>query len=222
MDPTDRRVRRGRLHGSSAGSTGRSRAASGTLVGGLLGARPHADSLGGGLALGGSKPSGFDVLRSSLAGALGTDSNLDDVLLAFAVDRALVPPAAGLAWHISWPNPARRLASPRPVAPTGASYVVLDHGTLPTGATLRVNATWEDYGRMKWEVVKLDPGGRAMAVLPMTSPPLATTAALTVELLDGVDRILIVGANVGSTEHPFDPAQGWWEPHGWLLTVDGS
>ena len=45
---------------------------------------------------------------------------------------------------------------------------------------------------------------------------------MTLEPLDGVDRVVVVGVNVGSTEHPFQPNQGWWEPHGWLLTIEGQ
>ena len=168
------------------------------------------------------KPTGFDVLRSSLAGAFGTDSDLDDLFEQFGIARALVRPAAHLAWHVDWPTRPRRLASPLPVSPTGASYVMIDHTGAPPGASLRVEASWEDFGRMRWSVIKLDAAGRPIAVLPMTSTRLATTAALTVELIDDVDRFIVVGVNVGSTEHPFDPNQGWWEPHGWLLTLQGG
>jgi hypothetical protein len=45
---------------------------------------------------------------------------------------------------------------------------------------------------------------------------------MTVEGLDGVDHLLIVVQNLGSTEHAFDPDQGEWEPHGWLLTLEGQ
>jgi hypothetical protein len=166
-----------------------------------------------------ARPSGFDVLGSSLAGVLGTDSNLDDVFLHFGIDRGLATPPARVAWHVPWPARARRLASPVAVAPSGTSYILVDHAGAPAGASLRVEAMWEDYGRMKWAVVKLDAAGRPLAVLPITSPPRATSTALTVELIDAVDRFLIVGVNVGSTEHPFDPGQGWWEPHGWVLTL---
>jgi len=70
--------------------------------------------------------------------------------------------------------------------------------------------------------VKLDAQGNDLADIPVTSVPLGTSASMTIELLDGVDRVVVVGANVGSTEHPFEPNQGWWEPHGWLLTVEGE
>ena len=168
------------------------------------------------------KPTGFDVLKTSLAGAFGTDSNLDDVFDQFGIARALARPAAHLAWHVDWPARPRRLASPQPVSPTGASYVMVDHAGAPQGASLRVEASWEDFGRMRWSVIKLDGGGRLIAVLPMTSTRLATTAAVTVELIDEVDRFIVVGVDVGSTEHPFDPNQGWWEPHGWILTLQAG
>lgn len=164
-------------------------------------------------------PTGFDVLRTSLKGALGTDSTLDDALLDFAIDRGLAWPPVRLAWHVPWPEHPRRFASPVPVAPTGASYVLVDRAGAPAGASLRVEATWEDYGRMRWAVVKVDAAGRPRAILPIGSTRLATHAALTVEIVDDADRILVVGANVGSTEAPFDPNQGGWEPHGWLLTI---
>jgi hypothetical protein len=167
-------------------------------------------------------PTGFDVLRVSLKNALGTDSTLDDVLARFAVHRALALPPAHVGWHVPWPSTGRRFASPLPVAPTGASYVVVDVAGAPAGAKLRVEATWEDFGRMRWEIVKLDAQGAALADVPVTSLPLATSASMTIESLDGVDRLLIAGANVGSTEHSFDPDQGWWEPHGWLLTLEGQ
>jgi hypothetical protein len=162
------------------------------------------------------------VLRVSLAGVLGTDSDLDVVLLRFAIERATTSPPPRLAWHVPWPAQARRFASPEPVAPTGASYVWIDHAGAPAGATLQLEATWEDYARMRWAVVKVDSAGHPMAVVPISTQRLATSAAITVESLDGVDHLLVVGADVGSTEHPFDPDQGWWEPHGWLLTIQAG
>jgi hypothetical protein len=173
-----------------------------------------------------STPTGFDVLRTSLRGALFADSSLDDVFVRFAVERAgatpPIPrtPGVRVGWHVPWPQAARRLASPLPVAPTGAAYVLVDHGGAPSGAKLRIEAQWEDYGRMRWVVVKLDATGHTISELAVTSLDRGTRASLTVESLEAVDRVLIVGANVGNTERPFNPDQGEWEPHGWLLTLD--
>ncbi|MGA7122431.1 MAG: hypothetical protein WBY94_20175 [Polyangiaceae bacterium] len=165
-------------------------------------------------------PTGYDVLRASLKGALSTDSTIDDVFVKFAVERARATPSVRMAWHIPWPEQARRLASPEPVYPMGSSYVLVDAG--PLRAKLRLEAQWEDYGRMRWVVLKLDAQGRTMAEVPVTSLPRATHASLTVESLENVDRLLVVGVNLGSTEHPFDPDQGEWEPHGWLVTLEGQ
>jgi len=164
-------------------------------------------------------PTGFDVLRESLKGAFGPGPTLDELFAGFSVERTTLEPGPRLAWQVPWPSQARRLASPEPVWPTGASYVVVDHAGAPPGAKLRLEAQWEDYGRMRWAVVKLDAAGRAMAVLTVTSLDRGTRTSMTVESLDDVARVAIVGTNVGSTEHAFDPHQGEWEPHGWLLTI---
>jgi hypothetical protein len=168
-------------------------------------------------------PTGFDVLRESLKNALGEGSTLDDVFVRFAVARSAMTPAPRTAWHVAWPEHARRFASPRPVAPTGASYVLVDaHDGLPgppPGAKLRLEAEREDYGRMRWVVVKLDAAGRSLGDLPITSLDRTPHASLTLESLDATDRVLVVGVNVGSTERAFDPGEGEWEPHGWLLTL---
>jgi hypothetical protein len=164
-------------------------------------------------------PTGFDVLRTSLKNALWEGSTLDDVVVRFAVARALIDPPARLAWHVPWPAQPRRFASPQPVAPTGASYVLVDHEGAAAGAKLRLEAQWEDYGRMRWVVVKLDAAGRPIAEVPIATLDRVAHASMTIESLEDTDRVLIVGVNAGSTERPFDPGDGEWEPHGWLLTV---
>jgi hypothetical protein len=192
----------------------------GAIMGGLWALAPTKTASGA--SRWAASPTGFDVLRVSLAGAFGTESDLDDAMLQFAIDRATTSPPPRLAWHVPWPTQARRFASPEPVAPTGASYVWVDHSGAPAGATLRLEATWEDYARMRWAVVKVDAAGDVRAVVPISTQRLATSAAITVEMLDDVDHLLVVGANVGSTEHAFDPNQGSWESHGWLLTIQAG
>jgi hypothetical protein len=164
-------------------------------------------------------PSGFDVLAVSLGDPAQRLRALDDLFVRFAVARASMDPAAARAWRIPWPSRPRRLASPRPIAPGGSSTVVVDRAGAAPGSKLRVEAEWEDYARMRWTVIKLDAAGRALAEIPIPSLDVGTHTSLTVDNLDGVDRVLVVAANVGSTEHPFDPQQREWEPHGWLLTL---
>jgi hypothetical protein len=165
-------------------------------------------------------PTTFDVLSASLRGALFRDSTFDDVLVRFAVQRASMVPPVRLAWRIRWPERARRLAAPEPIAPTGASYVLIEHAGAPENAKLRLELEWEDYGRLRWVALKCGAAGRVLAEVPIASLDRGTRASLTLEGLEGVDYVLVVGVNVGSTEHGFNPAQGEWEPHGWLLTVE--
>ncbi len=163
----------------------------------------------------------FDVLATSLRGALASDSTLDEVFVGFAVARASAWPPVQFAWDLPWPTRARRLVAPTPVSPTGASYIEISHAGAPPGARMRLEMEWEDYARMRWVALKFDGRGAVLAQIHVTSPDRATQAALTLEGLDGIDRVVMVGVNVGSTEHKFSPAQGEWEPHGWLLTIEG-
>ena len=87
---------------------------------------------------------------------------------------------------------------------------------------MHLEADWEDYGRMRWVVVKQDDGGAPTAEIPMGSLDKGTHASLTVEALASTARLLVVGVDVGDTEAPFDAAAGEWEPHGWMLTVEAS
>jgi hypothetical protein len=167
-------------------------------------------------------PTPFDVMRVSLRGSLRSGSTIDDVFVRFAVDRASMDPRPRDSWHVPWPVHARRLAAPEPLAPTGTTLVRVDVAGAPPGAKLHVEAEWEDYARMRWVVAKLDASGKVLAQIPIGSTDRSTIAAVTVENLGSVNQVLVVGVNVGSTEYAFDPDQGEWEPHGWLLTLGGE
>jgi hypothetical protein len=182
------------------------------------------------------EPDAFDVLRKTFAGAIGTGSTIDDLLGRFAVDRAFVGDASdgvrfvesrGLGaagrvrtdWSVSWPEKARRFASPQGIAPTGAAYVVVDHAGARPGSRLRVEAEWEEHAKMRWFVVKIDASGKPIASLPIESLERGTTAQMTVVDLDATAKVLVVGAALGEPRQSFDPDEGVWEPHGWLLTL---
>jgi hypothetical protein len=168
-----------------------------------------------------NEPDSFDVLRASFKNALADGTNFDDALLDFAIARGTWDdaPRARLDWEIDWPSRPRRLASPVGVAPTGAAYVAIRRAGAPPGSHLRFEAAWEQHARMRWAVVKLDATGRPVSRVVVSSPDRATDAQVTIVDLDGAASILVVGANVGDFEYPFDPDDEEWEPHGWLLTV---
>jgi hypothetical protein len=169
-----------------------------------------------------AKPTTFDVLRASLPAALGSDVTFDDVLLKFALARFAMLPHPALAWSVPWPILARRITPAEPIAPTGVSYVRIDHKDVGRDAKLRLEAQWEDYARMRWVVLKRDAADRTLAQVTVTSTEHGTAASMTIEQLDGVDHILVVAQNLGSTEHPFNPDQGEWESHSWLLTLEAQ
>jgi len=169
-----------------------------------------------------AKPTTFDVLRASLPGALGSEVTFDDVLLKFALARFTMVPGPAFAWSLPWPTLARRITPAEPIAPTGVSYVRVDHKDVGGDTKLRLEAQWEDYARMRWVVLKRDAADRTLAQVTVTSTEHGTAASMTIEQLDGVDHILIVAQNLGSTEHPFNPDQEEWESHGWLLTLEGQ
>lgn len=176
------------------------------------------------------EPDGFDVLRESFKGALGSGSTLDDVFVEFSVARALtgglddapelaVFAPAVLAYDLPWPTEPHRVASSAGIAPSGADYVRVSRRGAAPGTRLRVEITWEEHARMRWIAVKLDAQGRAMARIPIGSADKAVEAQLTVAELDDTSSVLLVGANVGNWTAPFDPDVGELEPHGWAVTV---
>ncbi len=183
-----------------------------------------------------SEPDLFEVLRMSFKGTLSTGSTVDDLLLEFAVARALVGEHADdthaletrtlgaaadvrMDWDVPWPTAPRRLAAPSPTFPTGAAYVRVSRKGAPAGSRLRVETTWEEHATMRWAVVKLDADGREKSRVPIGAKERGTEAQTTVLDLDGVDAVLIVGVNAGDRAVPFDPDDAVWEPHGWVVAI---
>lgn len=183
-----------------------------------------------------NEPDTFDVLRTTFKGALSTNGTVHDLWLDFGVARAFLGSAddgfhlpelrtlgdaarVPLDWDIPWPTAPRRLAAREPVHPTGASYLVIRRAGARPGARLRVEIAWEEHALFRWAFVKLDAGGRELGRVVIPTTERATEAQMTLVDLDGVDRVLLVGVNVGDPAYAFDPDDEVWEPHGWLVTV---
>ncbi len=160
------------------------------------------------------------MLAASLRGAYGTDSTLDDVLVAFAVARVEVASSARrLGGKVARSSAPSRFGRARGSDREPAMCSSAARGRNPDRDCV---SRWnrEDYARMRWVGLKLDSDGRVLAQIRVSSPNFATQAAMTLDGLDGTDRVVVVGVNVGGTEHTFLPAQGEWEAHGWTLTVE--
>lgn len=182
------------------------------------------------------EPDAFDVLRSTFKGALSTGSTLADLLLDVAVARAFLGAAddglhqietralgeaavVPLDWDLPWPAAPRRVAPRAPVAPSGSSYLLVRRSGAAPGARLRVEIAWEEHALFRWALVKLDTRGRELGRVVIPTRERATEAQMTLVDLDGVDRVLLVGVNVGDPAYAFDPDEAVWEPHGWLVTI---
>lgn len=182
------------------------------------------------------EPDAFDVMRISFKNALSTGSTIDDLLLDTAVARAFMGAAddglhhvetrtlddtarVTVDWDLPWPVKPKRIAARAPVFPSGSSYVVIKHEGAAPGARLRVEIAWEEHALFRWTLVKLDTHGRELGRVGIAARERATEAQMTLVDLEGVDRIMLVGTNVGDPAYRFDPDDEVWEPHGWLVTL---
>lgn len=182
------------------------------------------------------EPDTFDLLRKSFEGALYSGSTIHDLMLDFGVARAFfgsaddgahLPESATLGdaarvpleWDVDWPATPRRYRQRTPVAPTGASYLRVSLRGAPKGARLRVETEWEEHALFRWAIVKVDAAGKEVGRLAIPTRERATDAQMTVVDLSGAEHVLLVGVNVGDPAYRFDPDDGVWEPHGWLVTI---
>lgn len=181
------------------------------------------------------EPDGWDVLRHTFRGALTTGSTVDDLLVDFAVARALAGDLADEAhfpqsrslgaaarvpwdWDVPWPKTPRRLAAPRGLGPTGSAYVRIDRAGAAPESRLRIELEWENHARMRWAAVRLDAAGREKSRVLVGSHDRTTQANLSLAELDSTSSVLLVGVNCGDWK-PFDPDDRDWQPHGWLVTL---
>lgn len=183
-----------------------------------------------------NQPDSFDVLRKSFKGAMSTGGTVSDLWVDFGVARAFFGSAddgqhlpelrtfgdaarVPVDWDIGWPKEPRRLTGRGPIHPTGAAYLVVHHDGARADARLRIEAEWEQRSLFRWALVKLDASGRELGRVVVPSTERATQAQMTLVDLEGVDRILIVGVNIGDPAYGFDPDDEVWEPHGFVVTL---
>jgi hypothetical protein len=168
------------------------------------------------------EPDGFDVLRTSFKNALTTGSTVDDLWLDFAAARAFVPGyPVRLDWQVDWPRTPRSLTSGAGVSPTGGVFVDVNCAGRPPGARLRVEIRWEEHARILWALARVDASGNELSRVAVPGPDRGTEAQTTLVDLDGVARVLVIGASAGEPLYPFDPDDYAWEPHGWVVSLAG-
>jgi hypothetical protein len=184
-----------------------------------------------------NEPDLFDVLRGTLQ-ARTPATTLDDLWMDFAVTRlflgarddgthfpeGLFSGAFGkirFDWLLPYATLPRRVTPEEPIEPTGASYVFVGLRHAPPGARLAFAMQWEPPVVFRWALVRLRADGSEASRVLVTPQQKSTSAEKTLEDLDGLSGVVVVGVNVGDLRpgEPFDPDAKPYEPHGYVLTV---
>lgn len=181
-----------------------------------------------------NEPDTFDVLRHSfdddpveVANMLG-DFALARAFLGDRSDGRYFAPLGWVGtfgrvrfdWSFRYTDLPRHVAPWRPLAPTGAAYVLVHLDELPTAPELGLRATWEIPVSLKWSVTILDTEGKLRKQIAIKYEARATQTERTI-VLDAKpgETLLVIGVNQGGVNlsHPFDPDVEPYEPHEYAL-----
>jgi hypothetical protein len=176
-----------------------------------------------------NEPDIFDVLRDSLPGG---PRQMAQLMADFAVTRGFLGdrddgahlPSLSHAgafgrvrfdWVMDFSSLPRRVASARPLQPSGSMYVWLNLKDVPADATLAVQAEWEPPAAFGWVLVKVDEKGRELSRVHLPFRQRDTRVEQTLVGLDQAAAVIVAGINLGGIDpsHPFDPDVTPFEPH---------
>lgn len=226
VDPTPEAAVLGATHADAAGSDGRFLAwlderlspAAGSLLGAALSKAWRGDD---GVQWRTAGDPWF-VLARNFSGQDDGAPKLDELLLRHAIEvsstadgRSALP----FRWDEPLPKKARRLLSVRPVEPTGVTWMRFEREAEHPSASLVIALDWEEHARFRVFAQLLDAEGRMIRTHRFGAPVREPHVEATLESLDGVASIVIGAINLGDPAAPFDPREGPWEPHAFLLTV---
>jgi hypothetical protein len=158
-----------------------------------------------------SEPDLLDVVRSSFGHSREDVARFWD---GFAQKRMLLAGGAEPAWVVRTSSLPRHLALPRPLAPTGSGYVVVEFDRPVLAMALR--ATCEAPVSYVWSVARYAADGRHLSTLQIPFQESQRVTEQRIVELDGVQRAIVSGTNLGGVDlaHPFDPDHEPFEPHG--------
>ncbi len=180
-----------------------------------------------------NEPDIFDVLRSTMRddpiqmAGLMNDWAVERAFLGSRDDGGHVPSLlwsgdfgrVRFDWAMRYSSLPRRVASKRPIEPTGSIYVLVKLDDVALGATLGFQAKWEPPVDFVWSLVQLDEQGHQLKRLDVPFKEHATSAEQRLSNFEAASYLLVVGTNLGGIDrdHPFDPDVAPYEPH--LCTV---
>jgi hypothetical protein len=162
------------------------------------------------------------VLQKNFEGGSEATPKLEELLLRHAIEQSsTVEGRAALAfrWDEALPAKARRLLTVRPVEPTGVTWMRFERDPRHPSSTLVVAADWEEHARFRLFAQLLDREGKLLRTHRFAVPPRTPHVETTLEALDDVASIVFGALSLGDPAAPFDPREGPWEPHAFLLTI---
>lgn len=162
------------------------------------------------------------VLQKNFEGGSEATPKLEELLLRHAIERSsTVEGRAALAfrWDEALPAKARRLLAVRPVEPTGVTWMRFERDRLHPSSTLVLAADWEEHARFRLFAQLLDRDGKLLRTHRFAALPRQPHVESTLEALEGVASIVVGVLSLGDPAAPFDPREGPWEPHAFVLTV---
>jgi hypothetical protein len=117
------------------------------------------------------------------------------------------------AWTVKSSSLPRNLVLPRPLHPTGSSYLVLDMDH--TLNTLAFRATCEGPVSYVWSVLRFDANGNELSSVRIPFREREPKTEQRISDLENAKRLVFVGTNLGGIDlaHPFDPDHEPFEPH---------
>ena len=162
------------------------------------------------------------VLQRNFEGGSEATPKLEELLLRHAVEQSsTVEGRAALAfrWDETLPVKARRLLAVRPVEPTGVTWMRFERDRKHPSTTIVIAADWEGHARFRFFAQLLDREGKLLRTHRFAAPPRTLHVESTLEALDDVGSIVLGALSLGDQAAPFDPREGPWEPHAFLVTV---
>jgi len=124
-------------------------------------------------------------------------------------------------WSLPLSTLPRRVATTRPIEPTGSVYVWIDLDEVLTRGRLGFEAEWEPPATFQWSLVRVSADGRELSRVSAPYQEQTTSAVQHLDDLASAAAVVIVGTNLGGRGpgRPHDPDLAPLVPSGCTVYV---